>query len=135
MPSWPRAAATGRSVTRLYVDTSALGRVLLKEPDRPAILHVSSQVLRVELLRLGLRHNLVGDAAQLISGVALIPLDAAALTDAETIEPASVATLDAIHLATATRLIQRGQISVVMTYDKQLIAGCAHHSIPVVSPA
>ena len=47
----------------LYVDTSALGRVLLGEPDRAAILReltrfdqtVSSRLLGVELRRLALR--------------------------------------------------------------------------------
>ena len=47
----------------VYLDTSALGRVLLGEPDAPAILRsleafdqrVASRVLRVELRRLALR--------------------------------------------------------------------------------
>jgi uncharacterized protein with PIN domain len=46
----------------VYVDTSAVGRVLLGEPDAPAVLrdlagfvqHVASRLLRLELRRLEL---------------------------------------------------------------------------------
>ena len=69
---------------------------------------MSSRLLRVELRRLGLRFDRLADADRLLGGVALLPLDGAALTAAETLPPASVATLDAIHLVAAVQLAAPG---------------------------
>lgn len=126
----------------VYVDTSALGRVLLGEPDAPAVIraleeldqHVASRLLRVELRRLALRTGLLDQADQLLSGVALLPVDEALLEAAETVQPEIVATLDAIHLATALRLADAGLIEAVMTYDVRLAEGARHHGLDVLSP-
>ncbi len=127
----------------IYIDTSAIGRVLLGEPDAPAVLrdladfdqHIASRLMRIELRRLALREGLLDAADQLLSGVALIPLDDAVLASAETVPPATVATLDAIHLATAVRLAAAGVLDTVMTYDRRLADGAAHHGLRVLAPA
>ena len=127
----------------MYVDTSAVGRVLLGEPDAAAVLrdlaafdqHVASRLLRIELRRLALREDALEAADRLLDGVALIPLDAAILTSSETLPPATVATLDAIHLATAVRLAAAGVLDTVMTYDRRLADGAAHHGLRVLAPA
>lgn len=127
----------------MYVDTSAVGRVLLGEPDAPAVLrdlggfdqHVASRLLRIELRRLALREDALEAADRLLGGVALIPLDDAILTSSETLPPATVATLDAIHLATALRLAAAGVLDTVMTYDRRLADGAAHHGLRVLAPA
>ena len=80
----------------VYLDTSALGRVLLGEPEAPAVLRalerfdqrVASRLLRVELRRLALREDRLDDAGRLLAGVALMPLDDAVLNAAETVAPA-----------------------------------------------
>jgi predicted nucleic acid-binding protein len=126
-----------------YLDTSALGRVLLGEPDRPAILRelggfelrVASRLMRVELRRLALRHDLLADADQLLSGVALVPLDEDLLTAAETVPPPTVASLDAIHLATALRLARAGRLDALLTYDARLADGARRHGLTVLAPA
>ena len=127
----------------VYVDTSAVGRVLLGEPDAPAVLrdlagfdqHVASRLLRIELRRLALREDALEAADRLLDGVALIPLDDAILTSSETLPPATVATLDAIHLATAVRLATAGVLDTVMTYDRRLADGAVHHGLRVLAPA
>lgn len=127
----------------IYVDTSALGRVLLGEPDKASILdvladygqHVASRLLRVELKRLALRVGLLGPADQLLAGVALLPVDEATLEAAETIGPPTVATLDAIHLITAIRLAERDLIDAIITYDARLAEGARTHGLAVVAPA
>ncbi len=127
----------------MYVDRSAVGRVLLGEPDAPAVLrdlagfdqHVASRLLRIELRRLALREDVLEAADRLLGGVALIPLDDAILASSETLPPASVATLDAIHLATAVRLATAGVLDTVMTYDRRLADGAAHHGLRVLAPA
>lgn len=127
----------------IYVETSALGRVLLGEPDSPAILkalgrfpaRVASRLLRVELRRLALRRGLLEQAGEVLGGIALVPLDDAVLRRTETIVPTGVATLDALHLATAVGLVEAGLLRSMMTYDVRLARGCEHHGIEVIAPA
>jgi uncharacterized protein len=126
----------------VYLDTSAVGRILLGEPDAPAILsalgaferRVASRVMRVELRRLALREGLLANADQLLAGVALIPVDADVLSAAETVPPPSVATLDALHLVTALRVLVPGGSDALMTYDARLAAGAAEHGLAVLAP-
>lgn len=127
----------------VYLDTSVLGRVLLDEPDTPAIRrelgrferHISSGLLSVELHRLGLRSNMLALVSELLSGQVLIPVDAEILAAAETIAPPTVATLDAIHLATAVSLSTAGKLDALMTYDRQLATGAREHGLEVLAPS
>lgn len=57
------------------------------------------------------------------------------LDAAEAVQPASVATLDAIHLVTALRLADQELIDTVMTYDVRLAEGARTHGLPVIAPA
>jgi uncharacterized protein len=130
-------------VPSVYLDTSALGRVLLDEPDRAAIVHamdafdvhVASRLLRVELCRLALRHSLLDAADRMLTRISLLPLDADILAGAETAPPSTVATLDAIHLTTALRLAEAGALDAVMTYDLRLAEGARQHGLTVLAPA
>ena len=71
----------------LYLDTSALGRVLLAEPDAAAIRATlvrydgwwSSGLLIVELRRLAAREGLQAIAEGMLRGVRTVPVDGAAL--------------------------------------------------------
>jgi len=129
-------------VTSLYVDTSALGRVLHLQPEKPGIERVlgqfagrvSSRLLGVELRRLALRDQLEARAEELLEDIAFIPLDDAVLAAAERMEPTRVATLDAIHLATASQVKARSGLDAILTYDLRLAEGARHHGIAVVSP-
>ena len=108
----------------MYVDTSAVGRVLLGEPDAPAVLrdlagfdqHVASRLLRIELRRLALREDALEAADRLLDGVA------------------TVAKPDAMDLATAVRLATAGVLDTVMTYDRRLADGAAHHGLRILAP-
>jgi len=129
-------------LTSVYVDTSALARVLLTESDSAAVLSalddfdhlVSSGLLRVELRRVALRHGALEEADALLADVALVPVDDAVLAAAETVPPENVATLDAIHLVTALRLTEGGDLDALMTYDERLAAGAAHYGLRVIAP-
>jgi predicted nucleic acid-binding protein len=129
-------------VAVVYLDTSAVGRLLLEEPDAPAIVRdlrgfdqrVASLLMRVELRRLALREGLLAKADQLLRGVALVPLHDAVLAAAESVEPPTVGTLDAIHLVTATRLLRAGRLDALMTYDARLAEGARHHGLTVLAP-
>ena len=129
-------------MTGIYLDTSALGRVLLGEPEASAIIraleefdqHIASRLLRVELRRLALREDLLPQADQLLSSIALLPLEETILSAAETVPPATVATLDAIHLATALRIADAGLLDAVMTYDARLAEGATRHGLATLAP-
>jgi predicted nucleic acid-binding protein len=126
----------------LYVDTSALGRVLLAEPDAGAIRatlakyqeHWSSEILTVELGRLAKLHGLQTAGAQLLGNIRLVRITTPRLSAAAVIDPAQVRTLDAIHLAAASALHALRTVAAVLTFDAQLQTGCQHHGIAVEAP-
>jgi uncharacterized protein with PIN domain len=92
-------------VAGLYVDTSALGRVLLDEPDAVAIRATlarydetwSSELLTVELGRLAKLRSLESEADELLEDVRILRVTSARLRSAKAIDPAEVRTLDSIH--------------------------------------
>jgi predicted nucleic acid-binding protein len=96
---------------------------------------VASRLLRLELRRLAAREGRLSDADQLLSGVALLPLDEELLAAAETVPPTTVATFEAIHLVTALRLSGAGRLDAVMTYDARLADGAREHGLTVLAPA
>lgn len=126
----------------IYVDTSALGRVLLAEPDAKAIHSVldqhddwwCSELLVVELRRFATREGLVDPAEKLLEEVELLGVDSDVLQRASRIDPSEVRSLDAIHLDAAVHLSEQGKIEAVLTYDHQLQAGCRHHNLEVAAP-
>ena len=127
----------------LYLDTSALGRVLLAEPVAAAIRATlasydgwwSSGLLIVELRRLAAREGLQAIAEAMLRGVRTVPVDGAALERSSRLLPLEVRSLDAIHLDAALQLHDAGEVAAVLTFDHQLQAGCAHHGLPVEAPS
>jgi predicted nucleic acid-binding protein len=130
-------------VPGLYVDTSALGRILLGEADAAVIAATlarfqetwSSELLAVELGRLAKLHSLELVAEELLLDVRLLRVTSAQLRSATVIEPAQVRTLDSIHLNAAVSLHRTTKIAAVLTFDVQLQAGCRYHDIPVEAPS
>ncbi len=126
----------------LYVDTSALARVMLGEPGAEAIAaalagherHLSSRLLGVELRRVALREGVPALADALLAGVGLVPVDQSILSAAEAVAPTAVATLDAIHLVTALRLAEAGLLDALLTYDRRLADGARHHGLRALVP-
>lgn len=126
----------------IYLDTSALGRVLLAEPDAAGIRSVldqrddwwSSELLVVELRRFATRENLSEPAEKLLAEIDLLGVDSATLQRASLVEPSEVRSLDAIHLDAAIQLREQDKITSVLTYDRQLQVGCRHHGLEIVAP-
>lgn len=133
-----------------YVDASVLLRVALRQPDalpewRQIRRGVSSALIMTESLRtldrLRLRARL-GDAEvasrratilQLSASLELVEIDDVVLDRAAQPMPTQLATLDAIHLATA-RLwkAMTGEQLVMATHDAALALGAQAHALPVV---
>lgn len=127
----------------MTIDTSALVRVMLGEPDAAAILRdlgsfdqrIASRLMRVELRRVARREGQLPAADQLLASVVLLPLDEAVLSAAELLPPTTVATLDAIHLATALHAARASGLDAVMTYDTRLANGAREHGLTALAPA
>lgn len=131
------AAASGPTV---YVDTSALGAVLLDQPHSPALLDwldatpaalVSSDLLETELRRIAVREGLdQSDVTQLVDGVSLASLDRAVYRSAGLLPMPYLRALDALHLEAAMRL----DVSGILTYDRRLWQAARACGLDVFSP-
>ncbi len=91
-------------------------------------------LLRVELMRTIRRRRPVfaPAALRLLARVVEIDLDRSVLEAAATLQPASVRTLDAIHLATAATL--GNNLEALVTYDTRMAVVARAAGLPVASP-
>lgn len=126
-----------------YLDTSAVVKLVVREHEtaslRRELSHwprrTSSSLLRVELMRAIKRAGLprlVAPGRQHLGAISLIRMDDALLDRAAELDPASLRSLDAIHLASALTL--GTDLGVFMTYDDRLLQGAAALGLPTVSP-
>ena len=136
----PSASSSGL----LYLDSSALVKLVVAESETPALLEflkgwphrVSSALARVEVLRAVKRTG--GDpvvrrrATRVLARIALIGIDEAVLVAAARILPPQLRTLDAIHVATARSL---DALAGIVTYDRRLGRAASRARLKVWSPA
>ena len=71
-------------------------------------------------------------ARYLLDGLDMLPLTDAVMTLAESIGPATLRSLDAIHLAAAAHF--RQELTAFVTYDHDLRNGCREIGLTAVSP-
>ncbi|MBP9143076.1 MAG: type II toxin-antitoxin system VapC family toxin [Thermoanaerobaculia bacterium] len=127
----------------VYCDASALVKLFVKEEVSQALRSFlgrecvlsSSELVRVEVLRTLRRRGDRRDeerAAAYLDSLALIRLDAATLDRATRLGPATLRTLDAIHLATALALSPLPR--AFLCYDRRLGAAARIHGLEVVAP-
>jgi uncharacterized protein len=132
-------------VSLVYLDSSALVKLVVREPESAALVEflrerpdrVSSALVLAEVPR-ALRRARFGATAhrrarEILARVALVDLDRHTLAVAATIDPPTVRTLDAIHLATALAL--RGDLAGLVTYDRRLAAAAERADLRVQTPA
>lgn len=123
-----------------YVDTSAFIKLLLTEPETPALTAalsdwpelVSSEILAIEAHRVGLREGRQADVATLLQAVSLLAYTAPIGQRAATIGTKQLRTLDAIHLATAEGL--GDDLGVIFTYDLRQLADAPLEGLRVRAP-
>ena len=127
-----------------YLDTSAAVKLLMNEPESPALrewlrerpVRASAALLRVELVRVVRRAGLprlLPEARRLLAGVHLVRLDDALLDQAAGLDPTELRSLDSIHLAAAASL--GDDLAAVVSYDDRLLAAAASLGLPTASPA
>jgi predicted nucleic acid-binding protein len=127
-----------------YLDASALVKLIVAEPEsgalrrylgeRPRI--ISSRIVEVELRRAVARQDEIdaGDrVSSLIATVELLELNAEVARRAGELNPATLRSLDAIHLASA--LVIAPELDAVVAYDTRLAAAARAAGLAVVAPA
>ena len=128
------------SRTVVYVDTSALGALLVEQLESDALeswldqtsdILVSSDLLEIELRRLAVREGVdQADVTRLLDGVSLAALDRAVYRSAGLLPMPYLRTLDALHLEAAMRL----DAAAVLTYDRRLSKAARSVGLRVVAP-
>jgi predicted nucleic acid-binding protein len=131
-------------VPLLYLDSSALVKLVVSEPETEALLEVlpewperiSSALARVEVVR-ALARVAAGPAARqraaaVLARVGLVAIDDAVLEVAARLRPPTLRSLDAVHLATA--LSVGDELGAFVTYDDRLAAAAGRARLRVLSP-
>lgn len=126
-----------------YLDTSAVMKLIFDESESNALrsylvsspARASSALIRAELMRATRRLDgaKVGGARALLGSINLREIDDEVLDRAGEIAPRDLATLDAIHVATASLL--GPDLEALVTYDRRMIEAARLYGLPVASPS
>jgi predicted nucleic acid-binding protein len=128
-------------VITAYLDASALVRLAIDEPETNAVRTFIGQFDQVATSRIGLVETrrvvkrVGGDmtrASEVLASVGPIELDAAIAASAAAVDPSTLKTLDAIHLASALALYA---VDAFVTYDERLAVAARAAGLTVASPA
>ncbi|MFY9850487.1 MAG: type II toxin-antitoxin system VapC family toxin [Trebonia sp.] len=129
----------------IYLDSAAVVKLAHAEAESPALRAwlderaetgwVSSVLTEIESFRALARYapDAVSRLPAVLDQIELIDLDPPIRILAQTIRPATVRSLDAIHLGTA--LHAPGTLTSFVTYEKRLLDAAAAAGLPVDSPA
>jgi hypothetical protein len=125
-----------------YLDASAVVKLVVAEPETAALRaflaqqrsFVSSRLTAVEVARALARAGMGVDVAleRILSRIHQVAISDQILSTAAGLNPASLRTLDAIHLATA--MAAGSDIAVLVSYDRRLTEAAAAAGIPTASP-
>lgn len=127
-----------------YLDTSALVKLVVAEPESEALLSwindtetdwVSSDLARTELIRAVRRvvPERAVRAREVLESVTLIEVTTQTFEEAARIDPPLLRSLDALHLAVALDL--GDDLDALVTYDDQLAEAAAANGVITVAPA
>ena len=125
-----------------YADVSALVKLVLVEPESPAVYRWFVEAPRVVTSRVGVMETIrassrqthdPGHLARLLDVVEVVDLSPAIADLAAGLGPPMLRTLDAIHLATALALVP--DLDAFVTYDDRLAEAARNLGLPVMRPA
>ena len=127
-------------MSRWYLDTSAAVKLLVRESESAALIHMinherpaltSSLLLETELRRTV--HRIPALAQDMVTAmlakVSLFELEPAQFTHAGLLPGTNLRSLDALHLATAIDL----QADALLTYDVRMAAAAEEIGMPVLA--
>src|SRR5689334_17493186 len=126
-----------------YVDASAAAKLVLEQPESAALAKwivatgrnpVTSDLTRTELLRATRRiaPERMTAARAVLDSMTVLVVSTAVFERAAMLDPESVRSLDAIHLASALEL--GDELDELATYDARLAEAARYYGITVVSP-
>jgi len=127
----------------VYVDTSAFVKLIMREPETPALIAalapedriVASEIMEVEALRAARRAGgraATETARQQLAGVRLLPLTRQIRERASDLKPEELRSLDAIHIATALEL--GGRLDAMYAYDTRMSAAAEALGLRTYAP-
>lgn len=126
-----------------YVDSSALVKLVVNEPESESLRselgqwarYASSALARTEVVRAAAQrgHHARRTAAWLVRTLELVSVTEEILDAASAVEPGSLGSLGAIHLASALSL--GDALGPVVTYDRRLAGAARGAGLAVLSPA
>ena len=129
---------------RIYLDTSALVKLVVAEPESQALQAFlaerdtdtlfSAALARTELIRAVAANGPTAIAAgrEVLRGLDIVGLTRQLLDDAGTLLPRSLRSIDAIHLVAAQRA--GDTLRAVVTYDVRMRSAALDLGIAVVAP-
>ena len=129
----------------IYLDSSALLKLLFEEPESAALAQwiseragspvVSSELAKLEVIRAARRldADVVPAARVLVSQLDLIPLTSGLIEEAAEAGEPGLRSLAAIHLASALSI--RDDLTAFVAYDRRLTAAAQATGIEAISPA
>ena len=128
----------------IYLDSAAVVKLVHAEPESAALRAwleeraetgwVSSVLTEIESFRALARYapDAVSRLPAVLDQISLIGLDPPIRVLAQTVRPATIRSLDAIHLGTA--LHTRPTLTSFVTYDRRLLDAAKAAGLPVGSP-
>jgi uncharacterized protein len=129
----------------LYLDTSALMKLIRREPESDALADwlddqatapwVSSTLIEVELPR-ALRRvepSLLADIPKIVARVSLYEIDDLVRAAAAAYPETTLRSLDAIHLATGDAVFGT-LLTAFVSYDERLLNAAAAAGLPTAAP-
>ena len=125
-----------------YIDSSALVKLVIPEPESTALRnelsqwdrHVSSVLARVEVVRACARVDARArrTAERVVRALDLIAVEDALLDEAARISPVELRSPDAIHLASA--LLLGDALGVAIAYDERMLQAMDASGLATASP-
>jgi hypothetical protein len=129
-------------VSPVYVDSSALVKLVVNEAESEALRRyldtvdqpISSILATIEVARAAGRvaPGPGAEVGAVLDSIAIVSLDARIAAKAAGLVPASLRTLDAIHLATAMEF--GTELTAFVCYDERLAAAARDLGLAVVAP-
>jgi uncharacterized protein len=130
------------AATALYLDSSALVKLVIPEPETGALRaeislwerRVSSALVRTEVVRACARVSVTARrvAERVVASLDLLAIDDAVLEAAARLKPLELRTLDAVHIASAQVL--GAALGAVAAYDTRLIEGARAARLNTIAP-
>ena len=127
----------------VYLDSSALVKTVIREPESPALrrflrgfpLHASSALARAEVLRAVRRSDplAVKGVHEVMERLLLLDVSESLLVEAGLLDPPELRTLDAIHLSAAKTL--GADLAAIVTYDARMADAALNLGLPLQTPS